>query len=95
MAIVAVRCPQGGSDEVLKRGKTERGSQRYRCRNEVCTQESFFLEYRDQGHRPQLKQQLVAMALNGSGVRDTARVLGISKDTVLSELNKKNSSWSR
>lgn len=26
------------------------------------------------------------MALNGSGIRDTARVLGISKDTVLSEL---------
>jgi hypothetical protein len=28
------------------------------------------------------------MALNGSGIRDTARVLGISTDTVLSELKK-------
>jgi hypothetical protein len=29
------------------------------------------------------------MALNGSGIRDTARVLKISKDTVLSELKAK------
>jgi transposase-like protein len=36
-----------------------------------------------------VKKQVTEMALNGSGVRDTARVLGISKDTVLSELKKK------
>jgi transposase-like protein len=30
------------------------------------------------------------MALNGSGIRDTARVLGISTDTVISELKKKH-----
>jgi transposase-like protein len=28
------------------------------------------------------------MAMNGSGVRDTARVLGINKNTVISELKK-------
>jgi len=31
---------------------------------------------------------MVDMALNGSGIRDTARVLRMSKDTVLSELKK-------
>jgi transposase-like protein len=31
------------------------------------------------------------MALNGSGIRDTARVLGVSMNTVISELKKKNS----
>ena len=49
MALVAVRCPQCGSDEVIKRGKTDTGGQRYRCRNAVCAQGSFLLEYRYQG----------------------------------------------
>ena len=84
MASVAVRCPQCGSDEVIKRGNT--GGQRYRCRNAVCAQGSFLLEYRYQGYLPRVKRQI--MALNGSGIRDTARVLGISKDTVVSELKK-------
>ena len=86
MALVAVRCPHCGSDEVIKRGNT--GGQRYRCRNAVCAQGSFLLEYRYQGYRPRVKRQIVDMALNGSGIRDTARVLGISKDTVVSELKK-------
>ena len=30
------------------------------------------------------------MALNGSGIRDTSRVLGISTNTVMSELKKNN-----
>jgi IS1 family transposase len=73
---------------VIKRGKTDTGGQRYRCRNEACAQGSFLLEYRNQGYLPRVKQQIVDMALNGSGIRDTARVLGISKDTVVSELKK-------
>ena len=88
MALVAVRCPHCGSDEVIKRGKTDTGGQRYRCRKAVCAQGSFLLEYRYQGYRPRVKRQIVDMALNGSGIRDTARVLGISKDTVVSELKK-------
>jgi insertion element IS1 protein InsB len=88
VSLVAVRCPQCGSDEVIKRGKTDTGGQRYRCRNAVCAQGSFLLEYRYQGYLPRVKRQIVDMALNGSGIRDTARVLGISKDTVVSELKK-------
>jgi insertion element IS1 protein InsB len=88
MASVTVRCPHCGSDEVIKRGKTDTGGQRYRCRNEACAQGSFLLEYRYQGYLPRVKRQIVDMALNGSGIRDTARVLGISKDTVVSELKK-------
>jgi transposase-like protein len=37
-----------------------------------------------------IKEQIIDMALNGSGIRDTARVLGISTDTVLNELTKKS-----
>ena len=31
---------------------------------------------------------IIKMAVNGNGIRDTARVLGISKDTVISVLKK-------
>ena len=62
---------------------------RYLCQNAACPQQTFVLEYRHRGRLPQGKQQIINMALNGSGIRDTARVLGISKDTVLSELKKK------
>jgi len=40
------------------------------------------------GRLPEIKEQIIDMALNGSGIRDTARVLGISTDTVLNELKK-------
>lgn len=38
----------------------------------------------------QVKQQIVDMARNGSGVRDTARVKHVSPSTVIRELKKKN-----
>ena len=38
-----------------------------------------------------VKEQIIEMALNGSGIRDTSRVLGVSTDTVLSELKKRRS----
>ena len=49
---------------------------------------SFLLDYRYQGRLPEVKHQIIDMSLNASGVRDTARVLRISTDTVLSELKK-------
>ena len=42
----------------------------------------------DQG-LPDVKQKIVEMTLNGSGIRDTARVLKISPTTVINELKKK------
>lgn len=42
------------------------------------------------GYLPQVKQQISDMAVNGSGIRDTARVLKISPTTVIEELKKKN-----
>ena len=37
----------------------------------------------------EVKQQMVEMGLNGSGIRDTARVLGVSPTTVITTLKKK------
>jgi transposase-like protein len=42
------------------------------------------------GQSPDIKQQIVDMAMNASGIRDTARVLHVSPTTVLKELKKKN-----
>jgi transposase-like protein len=50
----------------------------------------FSWEYTYTGQSPEVKQQIVDMAMNASGVRDTARVLRISPTTVLKELKKRN-----
>ena len=89
------RCPHGDRDHVVKRGKTSNTKQRYLCQNEACPQQTFGLEYRYRGRLPQVTQQIVEMALNGSGIRDTARVWGISKETGVSVLKKRQRSSSR
>src|SRR5262249_59361894 len=65
------------------------GTQRYLCQNPTCTTGSFLLDYRYLGRLPEVKHQIIDMSLNASGVRDTARVLRISTDTVLRELRRK------
>ena len=42
------------------------------------------------GQSLDVKQQIVDMALNASGIRDTARVLHVSPTTVMKELKKRN-----
>jgi ribosomal protein S27E len=41
MTFIAVRCPHCQSDQIVKRGKTARGTQRYLCQNTLCAQGSF------------------------------------------------------
>src|SRR4030095_8467646 len=89
MTFIAVRCLHCHSEQIVKRGKTRRGTQRYLCQNTTCTRGSFLLDYRNRGCLPEVKQQIIDMSLNASGVRDTARSLHISPTTVLSTLKKK------
>ena len=89
MAVVAVQCPGCGSEEVVRYGRQPNGEQRYRCNNPVCRRRIFLLRYHNTGWMPQVKQKMVEMALNGSGIRDTARVLGVSPTTVITTLKKK------
>jgi transposase-like protein len=62
--------------------------QRYLCRHQDCRRRSFIRDYSYQGYLPSIKQQITDMALNGSGIRDTARVLKISPTTVLLGIKK-------
>ena len=84
-----VECPYCQGQQVVKRGKAETGKQRYRCQNEECAHQSFLVNPTYKGRLPEIKQQIIEMSLNGSGVRDTARVLQISTATVIHELKKK------
>jgi transposase-like protein len=75
---------------VVKRGKTLEGKQRYLCVNTTCQKKTFILDYSYKGALPEVKTQIIDMAMNGSGIRDTARVLAISPTTVIRELKKKS-----
>ena len=88
MVSVPVHCPYCHSTEVIKAGKHANGTQRYRCQNEQCVRRIFLLHYQDRGRVPEVRRQVVDMAINGSGVRDTARVLRISPTTVIAVLKK-------
>ena len=95
MAIIPVRCPSCDEDAVVKRGKSDRGKQRYLCQNEACSHRTFLLDYTNRGCMPSVKRQIIDLTLNGSGIRDIARVLRISTDTVIGELKKKKASLSQ
>jgi insertion element IS1 protein InsB len=88
MTFIAVRCPHCQSDQIIKRGKTARGTQRYLCQNTLCAKGSFLLDYCNRGCLPEVKQAIIDMSLNASGVRDTARSLHICPNTVLRALKK-------
>ncbi|MFO1434692.1 MAG: IS1-like element transposase [Candidatus Competibacteraceae bacterium] len=76
--------------------KWESSSRKLRdtTRNDSCGK-TFIQAYSDKGRLPEIKQRIVEMAVNGSGIRDTARVLGVSTDTVINELKKKSRNCKR
>jgi transposase-like protein len=94
MVLEPIHCPECNGNEVIKHGTTAVGKQRYRCQNQVCRRSSFIREYSYQGYLSEVKRQISDMAINGSGIRDTARVLGISLTTVIEELKKRASTTS-
>jgi len=88
---LTVTCPSCHSKNIIKNGKSPQGKQRYLCQNQECLRRTFILDYTNNGYQPEVKQKISEMAVNGSGIRDTARVLQISTHTVLSELKKRSS----
>lgn len=95
MILIPVKCPACDSTDVVRYGKQANGEQRYRCNNVGCERKIFLLHYAQKGRRPEVKKKILDMAVNGSGIRDTARVLDISPVTVLKELKKQNHTSSR
>src|SRR5262249_24609194 len=81
-------CSVRTATAVIKAGKQANGAQRYQCQNGQCERRIFLLQYQDRGRVPEVRRQVVEMAMNGSGIRDTARVLRISPTTVIAVLKK-------
>jgi transposase-like protein len=88
MVLEPVLCPSCGSENGVKQGQSNEGKQRYQCRNGECDRKTFIRQYTYQGYLPEVKQQIADMALNGSGIRDTARVLHISPTPGIETLKK-------
>ena len=90
MVLQVLHCFYCQGTDIVRHGMTRQGKQRYRCRQ--CLEgrgRTFLLAYSYAGQAPDIKQQIVDMAMNASGIRDTARVLHVSPTTVLNELKKR------
>ncbi|MDD5580819.1 MAG: IS1-like element transposase [Methylobacter sp.] len=81
-------CPKCGGNNIAKLGLSAHGAQCYCCRHPDCPTQTFMRNYRYRAYEPGIKAQVVEMAINSSGTRDTARVLKINKNTVISTLKK-------
>ena len=88
MAEARVKCPHCQSEAVVKYGKTSTGKERFRCQQTPQCGRTFLRSYAYPGCLPTVKQQIVDMTLNGSGIRDIARVLHVGPNTVLREVKK-------
>jgi transposase-like protein len=80
-----LRCLYCSSNDLVKNGKSPNGTQRWRCNG--C-KKCFQFDYRYNVYKPGVREKIIEMTLNSSGVRDIGRVLRISKDTVCSVLKK-------
>lgn len=81
MATIEVKCRFcNQADDVKKHGKGSMKHQRYRCNQ--CNK-TFQLDYIYQAFRPGIKAQIVDLAMNNAGIRDTARALHISINAVV------------
>ena len=95
MVIQVLHCPHCHGTDIVRHGTTRQGKQRYRCRTCPDHGRTFLLEYAYAGQSPEIKRQIVDMAVNASGICDTARVLHVSPSTVIKEFKKKNLTSSR
>ena len=86
MAKIEVKCRYcRGTEQVIKAGYSISKQQRYHCRE--CNK-YFQLDYVNNASKPGVKEQIIEMAINGSGVRDTVRVLKVGINTVIRTLKK-------
>lgn len=88
MAVVEVHCSFCRGNDVVKNGKSIVGEQRYKCRVKGCGK-TFQLSYRYNACEHGVRDRIIDMSMNGSGIRDTARVLSVGISTVISTLKKK------
>ena len=84
MAYELILCKYCNSPEVVRYG-TQSGRSRFRCKD--CGR-IFKTDYVYRAYAPGVKDQIIDIAMNGGGIRDTARILSNGKNTVISTLKK-------
>ena len=82
---IEITCRHCGARDLVKNGRSENGTQRYRC-NECG--KSFQHQYTYNAWKPGVKDQIERQTLNSSGIRNISMSLDISRNTVMSELKK-------
>ena len=87
MVSEAIPCRHCGKTDLARRyGSTRAGIPRLQCGD--CGR-TFVRTYTNKACDPVVKGQITKLVLNGGGVRETARVLGINRNTVSSHFKKK------
>ncbi|VCV48919.1 Putative transposase (identified by ISEscan HMM) [Escherichia coli] len=84
MASVSISCPScSATDGVVRNGKSTAGHQRYLCSH--C-RKTWQLQFTYTASQPGTHQKIIDMAMNGVGCRATARIMGVSLNTILRHL---------
>jgi transposase len=68
------------TEDVKKYGKSRSGYQKYRC---FAGQKVFQLEYANRACQKGMREQIIQLAMNNAGIRDTSRSLGVAVTTIL------------
>jgi transposase-like protein len=85
-----VRCPQCNVRyRQIKWGKTQAGSQRYRCHDCMVV---YTPQQKQKGHPASVVQEALKMYMAGAGIRQVARDIGVSHQTVSNWINAPSSS---
>ena len=70
MVYEKVLCPYCKSDKVVRYGKNNTRKQRMMYQNPECSHKTFQLEYSNNASKPETKEKIIDMAMNGSGTRE-------------------------
>jgi transposase-like protein len=87
--LISGLCPHCQSEQIRKGGKPKAGKQRSKCHNAAGSHDALQRNLIDNGRFPASKAQSVDLALNGSGIRDAARVVQLSPTTIIDARKKK------
>jgi transposase-like protein len=75
--------------DIVQRGTICQGKPHYRCRETLWAGRMFLLDFAYYGQSPEVKRQVVIIAMNSSSICDTARVLHVSTHTVMYGKNRR------
>jgi len=86
MIMQILHCPHCQGTDIIRHGTTRQGSNAIAVKKPHAKGARFCWSTRTPVTPPGSNKQIIGMAMNASGIRDTARVLHVSPTTVLKEL---------